>query len=242
MSAVAGLAALGWAAALAAAGLLLAARARAGRRSAAIGRALHELRRPLQELALGAGAARGRNGDRPAPLELAICALGDLDRVLDGKPPAGQRRLVRLRPLVEACADRWAAASGLDAGSLSLEWRAGAAAIVADPRRIAQALDNLVVNAIEHGSPPVRIAASVCDRGVRVAVEDSGESSRPAPRRLDGPIARTPRGLTIVAGIAAEHGGRFALRNGGCGTMAVLELPLASLPLSALAGAGADAA
>ena len=132
---------------------------------------------------------------------------------------------------------RWAAASGLDAASLSLDWRAGPAAVVADPRRIVQALDNLLVNAIEHGTPPVRIEVATCDRGVRVAVEDAG--ARPIAAPSNGRPSRTPRGLGIVAGIAAEHGGVFAIRNAGGATKAVLELPLASLPLPALARADA---
>jgi signal transduction histidine kinase len=237
MSDVALLAALGWAAALAGAGLLLAARRAAARRDAAVERALHELRRPLQELALGAGPGRVANGDRPAALELALCALGDLELALDGEAAPPRRRLVRLRPLVEGSVARWAAASGLDAASLSLDWRAGPAAVVADPRRIAQALDNLLVNAIQHGSPPVRIEVATCDRGVRVAVEDAG--ARPTATALDGRLGRVPRGLGIVAGIAAEHDGVFAIRNAGGATKAVLELPLASLSLPALARADA---
>jgi signal transduction histidine kinase len=239
MSDAASIAALGWTLALAAAAMLLAARRAADRRGAAIEGALHELRRPLQELALGAGPGPAANGDRPAALELAVCALGDLERAIDGETAPPRRRLVRLRPLVEGSVARWVAASGLDAASLSLDWRAGPAAVVADPRRIVQALDNLLVNAIEHGSPPVRIEVATCGRGVRVAVEDAGASARPFTASRNGRSGRPPRGLGIVAGIAAEHGGIFAIRDAGGATRAVLELPLASLPLPAIAHAGA---
>ena len=235
MSGVAGLAAVGWAIALGLAMLLFAARLSAGRRSEAISRALHELRRPLQALALGAAPGLAANGDRPSPLELAMCALSDLDRVVSGEPVAAVRRLLRLRPVVEACLERWGRTAGLGEAALGLDWRAGAAAVVADPHRIAQALDNLVVNAIEHGSPPVRIRATICDRGVRIVVEDAGDGGEIASRARDRPRTRAGRGLEIVAGVAAEHGGRFAIRHTDGGTTAMLELPLASLPLPALA-------
>jgi len=228
----------GWPLALGLAASLAAARIGQRRRTETLNRALHELRRPLQALALGAGPGRGANGNGPPPLELAICALGDLDRVINGEPALPARRLLRLRPVVEACVERWVGVAELAGCRLDLEWRAGAAAVVADPHRVAQALDNLVLNAIEHGSPPIEVGVVTCDRGVRIAVEDRGRSTGAVrPRhRLAG---HRGRGLQIVASVAAEHGGSFAIRRGPSGTAAVLELPLASLPLPALATASA---
>jgi signal transduction histidine kinase len=234
----------GWPVALSLAAVLAGARAGEARRTEALGRALHELRRPLQALALGAcprsdGHGNGHRGaNPPPPLELAICALDDLDRAVNGEPALPRRRLLSLRPVVEGCADRWGPVAGLSGCDLVLDWRAGAAAVVADPRRISQAIDNLLMNAIEHGSPPIGLSVVVRDRGVRIAVQDGGSpNSRAARRRRRG--ARRRRGLRVVAGVAAEHGGRFAIHRGHRGTVAVLELPLASLPVPALAGAGA---
>jgi two-component system, OmpR family, sensor histidine kinase TctE len=223
-----GLIATGWPLALLLGAILLGSRARDARRRRAIEAALHELRRPLQALALGAGHGVSTNGNGPPPLELAICALADLDRAVNGverQPPT--RRLLRLRPLVEGCLERWMPAAELNGCELGLEWRAGAAAVVADPRRLAQALDNLVANALEHGGPPVVVGAVVFERGVRIAVSDSGAAGHDVRRRR----ARRHNGLRIVAAIASECGGRFAIDRGGDGTVAVLELPLASLPL-----------
>lgn len=223
----------GWPLALLLGALLLGLRARDVRRRCAIEAALHELRRPLQALALGAGPAvsTNGNGNGPPPLELAICALADLDRAVNGvERPPETRRLLRLRPLVEGCVERWMPAAELSGCELDLKWRAGSAAVVADPRRLAQALDNLVANALEHGSPPVIVRAVVFERGVCVAVSDSGGAASDVHRCRPG---RRHNGLRIVAAIAADCGGRFALERGPDGTVAVLELPLASLPLPA---------
>jgi signal transduction histidine kinase len=240
VSAAPDLAWTGWPVALSLAAVLVGARIGEARRTEALGRALHELRRPLQALALGGGpVAGGANGHGPPPIELAICALADLDRLVNGEPAVPCRRLLSLRPVIEGCTDRWAPVAELTGCDLVLDWRAGAAAVVADPHRIAQALDNLLLNAIEHGSPPILLSVVVRDRGVRIAVEDGGTPTRSAGWRVRRRRARRRRGLRVVAGVAAEHGGRFAIRRGTDGTVAVLELPLASLPVPALAGAGA---
>jgi signal transduction histidine kinase len=230
----AGLAWAGWPLALLLGALLLGLRARDVRRRCAIEAALHELRRPLQALALGAGpgvSANGSaNGNGPPSLELAICALSDLDRVVNGVERQPQtRRLLRLRPLVEDCLARWMPAAELSGYELGFEWRAGAAAVVADPRRLAQALDNLVANALEHGAPPVIVRAVVFERGVRIGVSDSGGGRQDVQTHR----GRRHNGLRIDAAIASECGGRFAFDRGPDGTVAMIELPLASLPLPA---------
>jgi signal transduction histidine kinase len=215
--------------------MLVGLRVRDARRTEELNRGLHELRRPLQALALGADG-RGSNGDGNghAPLDLAICALSDLDHAVNGGRRLSRRRLMRLRPVAEAAVQRWSGVAELAGDSIGFEWRAGAAACVADPDRIAQALDNLLANAFEHGTPPVRVGATVRDRRVRVAVEDQGVRTTGARR---GPRARRRRGLGLVSEIAREHGGRVALDRGPQRTVAVLELPLASLPVPVLAGA-----
>ena len=54
---------------------------------------------------------------------------------------------------VDALGGRVAGARGvaLGGGSLELRWRAGEAAVIGDGAALEQALDNLIVNAIEHG-------------------------------------------------------------------------------------------
>lgn len=242
MSGVIGLTWLGWPLAVVFVAVLAGNRAGHARRTESLNGALHELRRPLQALALG--AQPGANGNRHAPLELAICALADLERIVNGEPALSCKRLLRLRPVIEGCVERWGPMAEPAGRGVGLDWRAGAAAIVADPHRLAQALDNLLLNAIEHGSPPIEVSVVICDRGARITVTDCGTATTEvrhrrsrSPRR--GHRAREGRGLRVVAAIAAEHGGRFAIHRGRDGTRAVLELPLASLPLPALGGSRA---
>ena len=89
-----------------------------------------------------------------------------------------------------------------------------------DPTLLAQALDNLVVNAIRHsGSPVVRVACGRTKAGVRLVVEDDGcgippdEAARVFERfhRVDPARAAESGGaglgLAIVRRIARLHGG-----------------------------------
>jgi signal transduction histidine kinase len=208
-------------------------RAREGRRREELNAAVHELRRPLQAIALATGPPRPPlNGNGPPPIELAMAALADLDRAVNGKPPAG-RQPVRLRPIVEGSLSRWRRAAALADSRLELRWGAGSAAVIGDPHRISQALDNLIVNAIEHGGPPVQVDAHLCARGVRIAVRDHGQPAE----EVRGIRRGSGHGLRVAAAIATEHGGRFAIRRDQWGTVAVLELPLAALPVASASAA-----
>ena len=75
---------------------------------------------------------------------------------------------VRVRPVAEDALERWSRVAEAAGDSIGLEWRAGVAEAVADPDRIAQALDNILANAFEHGTPPVRVSAAVRDRRVQI--------------------------------------------------------------------------
>jgi PAS domain S-box-containing protein len=90
---------------------------------------------------------------------------------------------------------------------------AGDATIVADPGRLAQAMDNLLTNALRHGRSPVHL--EVRDRGVEVdiVVRDSGEgvSAEIRPRLFErfatGSSGGTGLGLHIVRELARAQGG-----------------------------------
>lgn len=214
-------------------------RVRTGRRRNALNGAVHELRRPLQILALAgaappvAGAPRGRDG--ATPLELTWFALADLERRINGE--AGESfnpRLVRCGELVEEAAERWRAATELGGGSIALRARCAGVLLMADPVRVGQCLDNLIANALEHGGPRVEIETGVTAARVRVSVSGSAPPGSPADRvevgalmaRLGG-RRRRGHGLRAVSAVAALHGGRLLLVRNGEGTAAVLELPLA---------------
>ncbi len=209
----------------------------AGRRRSALNEALHELRRPLQALALAPRAGSADSSAIAGSVQMAATALERLDREINGgaSAPAPQRAPVRMRPLLEAAVGRWRARAALAGGSLGLRWEAGEATVKGDRCEIAQALDNLIVNAIEHGGPEAVVEAGIVGGRLRIAVVDSGPESRPASRR-ESPAelvarlcgrGRRGHGLRVVRRAVAAHRGEFQLRRSARGTEAVIELPLA---------------
>ena len=223
----------GWPLAGALAMALVGERLRAGRRREALNRALHELRRPLQLLALF--PPKPLPAGSSAPLELAIAALAQLDREINGGA-GGAGRLVSSRELVGAAVGRWRARATLGEGSIALRWQGGGAPVIADPVRLSQALDNLIVNALQHGGPNVIVEARTAGDRLRISVVDDGSAARPAsrvgaPAEVIGRLTRRRRhghGLEVVRSVAAAHRGRFALQRSEHGSVAVLELPLAT--------------
>jgi signal transduction histidine kinase len=218
--------------------LLAAASARsllAGRRRTALNEALHELRRPLQALALAApeaGTAGGAGVEYS--LRMAAAALERLEREINGEATAAVRAPFAVEPLLEAAVARWQQRAALRGGSLRLRWAAADASISGDRGEISQALDNLIVNALEHGGPDVVVAALPAPGALRVSVTDSGRtaaraSRRSAPARFAARMRgrrRHGHGLRVVRRVAAAHGGAFRLRCSEAGTEAALDLPL----------------
>lgn len=209
---------------------------RAGRRRGALNEALHELRRPLHAIALASGGGAGSPPVMESSVQLAAAALERLDREVNGGALQRPVEAVEARPLVESAVRRWRARASLGGGSLSLRWRAGRVVVIGDRVELAQALDNLIVNAIEHGGPEISVDARPHEGRLRIVIADSGRASRPAARqgtpadviaRLSG-RRRRGHGLAVVRQVAAAHGGRFALRRSERGSLALLELPQAS--------------
>jgi signal transduction histidine kinase len=203
-------------------------RVREARRRAALNRNLHELRRPLQALALA--PASSRKAPVPAAAELALAALDDLDREINGSPRPLARRPVACRVLVESAVERWRGPAAEARRSLELRWSAGSVMAMADPGRVAQALDNLLENAIQHGGLRVWVEAAIGAAGVQISI--SNTTHRSTVRK--GRARRDPRrghGLRVVAAIAGAHGGRFIVQHPAGAWVAILELPLAGLPV-----------
>ena len=90
--------------------------------------------------------------------------------------------------------------------------------VLADPDRLAQAVDNLVGNALRHGAPPVRVAVRRGRPGtVEIAVSDDGDGVPEEMReRLFDRFATgrsrggTGLGLYIVRQLARAHDGEAA--------------------------------
>ncbi len=216
-------------AAVAAQGLL------ASRRRTALNEALHELRRPLQALALTAPRARPEPAAIEGSVRMAATALERLEREINGEAPRSVRAPLFMHPLLDAALARWRRRAELAGGSLELRWRAGEAMVVGDRDEIARALDNLIVNAIEHGGPQIVVEARAPSGRLCLAVTDCGRELDTEPRReraaelatrLSG-RRRRGHGLRVVRRTAAAHGGDFRLHSSERGTEAVLELPLA---------------
>jgi signal transduction histidine kinase len=207
------------------AAMIVGDRVREARRRTALNRALHELRRPLQALVLSSGPGPGPGSHA---IRVALAALGDLDRTINGARRPLARRPIACRALVQPAVERWRGPASAARRSLALRWRAGSAVVMADPDRLAQALDNLMDNALRHGGLRISVDASLCAAGVRIAVADSGPAGW---SKAGGRDPRHGHGLRIVSQVAAEHGGRFDLRRSPGGTIATLELPLAAAPL-----------
>lgn len=89
----------------------------------------------------------------------------------------------------------------------------------ADEVRLAQALDNLLDNAVRHGAPPFTMGARVQDDQVELWVTDAGRGvpDELVPRLFDrfaaaGAASGTGLGLYLVREIARGHGGEAVYR------------------------------
>jgi signal transduction histidine kinase len=211
--------AAGWALAMPLAAGLAVERLRWLRRRESLNRGLHELRRPLQLLAIGSQF-------EPGPVAMAIAALNHLDRSVNGGVCGeGEPHLVLCRELVGGAVGRWRDRAAAAGGSIALRWWTGEAPVLADPVRISQALDNLIVNALEHGGPHVLVDGRTVGGRLRIAIADDGAGGGAAPTRKLS--RRRGHGLEVVRSVVAAHRGRFALQRSEQGAVAVLDLPLA---------------
>src|SRR4051794_10453379 len=109
------------------------------RRRAALNEALHEVRRPLQVLALTAPIEGSAAGKLEGPVRMAAAALDRLDREINGGGAAGARvrAVVSAAPLLEAAVGRWQARAAVAGRSLELRCRCGTASVSGDPAQLA---------------------------------------------------------------------------------------------------------
>jgi signal transduction histidine kinase len=204
---------------------------REGRRRSSLNEAVHELRRPLQVLALSLPADVEAARALSSSLHMATAAVDRLDREINGgRTPAGGAPL-SLRSVVEEAVERWQGRAAVTGRPLSLAWRGGDPLLRGDRVELGQALDNLISNAFEHGDGEIRIEASEGSDLLRIGVVDGGRLTHARGRgrmlgsRLGG-RGRHGHGLRVVRRVAAQHGGSFRLGRSSLGTEASLELPL----------------
>ncbi len=170
-----------------------------------IARAEHELRSAATALALVCEtlrrdpAARRHAAVIDAQLDRLRAGLTDLAGARGGRSTEAERDEVELSSLTSAAARPWV--------DTTVEWEGGPVTARLDRRRFAQALGNVLANAAEHGSGPVRVIGRVHGGGVRVEVRNRG------------------RGLQIAKRAAEELGGRLSFEMLGDGAVATLDLP-----------------
>ena len=190
-------------------------------------RARHELAGPLHAAGLALHVARR---ETPSPrlaavdLELrrAARALDDLDAARDGRRVVDDARVVDIGCLLAEQALAWQVAAR-DRGRTLRVAAASGLTVHADPVRLAQAIGNLLANAIEHGTGRIELRAAAEGGRVRIEVADEGSGPPATIRRPRAGRGARGRGLAITAEIAARHGGTLAATGG----RVVIELPAA---------------
>lgn len=209
-----------------------------GDRMEAVARACHELRGPLTAARLGLAAPGGRELSSPGRLRAIDTELGRAALALDDLAGAGHgaRRLWRfdlvdVRELVDDCVEASRATASAAGSTVGVGWSGEEAAVWGDRLRLAQALGNLVANAIEHGRGAVGVDVAVRGTVVRIAVSDHGPGL-PRPVVELRRLARRGRGnrgrgMAISADVAEAHGGALVSAPSESGARLVLELPVA---------------
>ncbi len=205
-----------------------------------IRRHLHEARRPLQALALA-----GPPEIAASCLDLTAAALSDLERETKRawwQARSRGRGSSECRGVIEAAAGRWRKAAEARGGGIRISAEVAECLVSADRIDLSQALDNLIVNALEHGGARLTLSARARGGTVRFKVVDDGQhatvggSAAPAPAvsmpcpdlaaAISGTAAERGNGLRVVRDLAAVCGGRFALQCSPQGSEAILELPV----------------
>lgn len=176
------------------------------RRLELVARADHELRGPLTAVLMA--AERGL----PPGADLTRVRLGleDLAAARSGRRATVAREPVDLFEVTRVAAR----------GAAAVDWDAGRAVARTDPRRLAQALGNLVANAAEHGRGPVVVRGRRAGARVRIEVIDRGPGivARRKRRRGDD----RGRGLAIAEAAASDAGADLEARG-----HPVIDIPIA---------------
>jgi two-component system OmpR family sensor kinase len=196
--------------------------------------ASHELRTPLTALRTEVELALLGNRDaselRAALCSAAeeirrVCKLADdilmLARADHGQLPLRPRPLAP-RPLLEAAAARARAAAWTRGRQIVVRDQAPGSWLLADPDRTAQALDNLIANALHYGAGTITLTARPDGSllGLHVADQGSGFADDMAARAFQrftrGQPSHDPGsglGLSLVAAIAIAHRGTATVGN-----------------------------
>jgi len=215
-----------------------------------IGGVSHELRTPLavarghielfEDLDGGGATQLAATGD-PAVVQLLHVLRGELSRleriaddleaIAQGATGAPMEVGAVFAPdILDELRQRL---TGLELTHVELD-EAPPVVVMAEQHRVAQALLNLVVNAVTHtpAGTPVRVGAAVADGCLELVVADGGPGVDPAVReRVFEPFVSTRPdggglGLPVVKSLIEAQAGTVELCTGAGGTTVTVKLPL----------------
>lgn len=214
-----------------------------------VGIVSHDLRTPLQAVALGASllAASGVSAAQSRTVARITAAAGRANRLIADLLDFTQARLGGGLRVARAEVDlHELVAEGVE--ELKLAWpgrmvehrRRGEGVGRVDPDRVAQTLTNLGNNALTYGAPdrPVTVTSTVAQGELAIEVHNDGpaipedllphlfEPLRRGEQQVKLGSRSVGLGLYIVHQIAAAHGGRVTVRSlQGEGTTFTLRVP-----------------
>jgi signal transduction histidine kinase len=197
---------------------------------------VHEVRSPVAALSAIAETVSEAELDHAARLELArlsISACRGVERIVTDVAVASiHTERVDADELVRQAV----AAAALRGAVIDADLALDLPEIDGDPARLRQVLDNLISNAVRHGSPmeAVLVRAEV-DGMLRISVSDRGDGIPLEQQerifdvgvRLDRESPGAGLGLPLARAIAEAHGGSLTVASApGAGTTFTLALPL----------------
>ena len=233
---------LPWAIAVAGFALCAVAAVELRRRRELVARACHELRGPLTAVRLTLATMERRQEGPPErlatldhELRRAGLALDDFAAARSGGRILDREEPVEVAELLEEQFHSWEAVACAFDSVMLLGCVLPRSVVVGDRLRLAQAISNLIANALEHGRGRIELTARfVGAQHVRIEVIDEGPGL-PAgltelTRRARGGRGRRGRGLAIAAQIAERHRGRLVAAPAPRGARIGIELPLVRRP------------
>lgn len=211
-----------------------AARARAERqraeaeatRSALLASLSHDLRTPLATILGAASALKDLGQGLPAEAQADLLTAIEEEAVRLNRHVSNLLQMTRLQSgLVPQWA--WVDVADVAAAAAARARRAwpqaeillalpqGLPMVRAEAGLLEQALFNLIENALRHGAPPLRLAASSREGQIRISLQDHGPGLKPALVEWLGssdprpPAGLNGLGLAVAKGIARVLGGRL---------------------------------